>query len=60
MCFVYFPLYQSERKIISNYVELNNLKKSLVSSNKLTLKEHTREEHYKVIEQLNSFIKKNK
>lgn len=51
MCFGYFPLYQSERKIISNYVELNNLKKSLVSSNKLTLKEHTRDEHYKVIEQ---------
>lgn len=51
MCFGYFPLYQSERKIISNYVSLNNLKKSVIHSNKLTLKEHTRDEHYKVIEQ---------
>ena len=51
MCFGCFPLYQSERKIISNYIELNNLKKSLVNSKSLTLKEHTREEHYRVIEQ---------
>lgn len=51
MCFGYFPLYQSERKIISNYVSLNKLKKSVIHSNKLTLKEHTRDEHYKVIEQ---------
>lgn len=51
MCFGYFPLYQSERKIISNYIELNSLKKSLVNSKELTLKEHTREEHYRVIEQ---------
>ena len=51
MCFGCFPLYQSERKIISNYIELNNLKKSLVNSKELTLKEHTREEHYRVIEQ---------
>ena len=51
LCFGYFPLYQSQRKIISNYVELNNLKKSIVNSKNLTLKEHTRDEHYKVIEQ---------
>ena len=51
LCFGYFPLYQSQRKIISNYVELNKLKKSIISSKTLTLKEHTREEHYKVIEQ---------
>lgn len=51
LCFGYFPLYQSQRKIISNYVKQNNLDKALINSKQLTLKEHTREEHYKVIQQ---------
>ena len=51
LCFGYFPLYQSQRKIISNYVSLNSLNKSIINSKELTLKEHTRDEHYKVIEQ---------
>ena len=51
MCFRYFPLYQSERKIISNYVSLNGLKKATIASKELSLKENTRDELYKVIEQ---------
>ena len=50
-CFGYIPLYQSERKIISNYVFLNGLKKATISSKELSLKENTRDELYKVIEQ---------
>lgn len=51
LCFGYFPLYESERKIISNYVDLNNLSKKTIHSKTLTLKENTRNEHYRVIEQ---------
>ena len=51
LCFGYIPLYQSQRQIISNYVKQNNLDKSIINSKQLTLKEHTREEHYKVIQQ---------
>ena len=32
ICFGYIPLYQSERKIISNYVSLNGLKKATIAS----------------------------
>lgn len=51
ICFGYIPLYQSERKIISNYVSLNGLKKATIASKELSLKENTRDELYKVIEQ---------
>ena len=51
LCFGYVPLYQSERKIISNYLSLNKLDKKINKSKNLTLKENTRNEHYKVIEQ---------
>lgn len=51
LCFGYIPLYESERKIISNYIELNDLPKKIVNSKTLTLKENTRNEHYKVLQQ---------
>ena len=51
LCFGYIPLYESERKIISNYIELNNLPKKIANSKTLTLKENTRNEHYKVLQQ---------
>lgn len=51
ICFGYIPLYESERKILDNYIQLNNLNKSLSKSMNLTLKENTRDEKYKVIQQ---------
>ena len=51
ICFGYIPLYESQRKIVSNYVKLNNLDKNVIKSKTLSLKEHTRDNMYKVIEQ---------
>lgn len=51
ICFGYIPLYESERKILDNYIQLNNLNKSLSKSMNLSLKENARDEKYKVIQQ---------
>lgn len=51
ICFGYIPLYESQRKILTHYASLNNLNKEIVNSFDLTLKENTRNEFYKVIEQ---------
>lgn len=51
LAFGYIPLYQSERKIISNYVSLNKLDKKTINSKQLSLKENTRDDLYKVIQQ---------
>ena len=51
LCFGYIPLYESQRKIITHYAKHNNLDKSIINSKELSLKENTREEQYKVIEQ---------
>lgn len=51
LCFGYIPLYQSERKILSHYVSLNKLDKNLIKSFNLSLKEATRDDLYKVIQQ---------
>lgn len=51
ICFGYIPLYESQRKILTNYAKLNNLNKDLTNSFDLALKENTRNEFYKVIEQ---------
>ena len=51
ICFGYIPLYESERKIIDNYIKLNGLNKSLSKSMDLSLKENTRDTRYKVIQQ---------
>ena len=51
ICFGYIPLYESQRKIISNYIELNKLPAKTKSSKTLALKENTRDTLYKVIEQ---------
>lgn len=51
ICFGYIPLYESQRKILTHYISMNKLPKSLLYSNTLSLKEHTRDDRYKVIEQ---------
>lgn len=51
ICFGYIPLYESQRKILTHYISMNKLPKSLLYSNTLSLKEHTRDDKYKVIEQ---------
>ena len=51
LCFGYIPLYESQRKIISHYAKHNKLDKSIINSKDLSLKENTRDEQYKVIEQ---------
>lgn len=51
ICFGYIPLYESQRKILTHYISMNKLPKSLLYSNTLSLKEHTRNDRYKVIEQ---------
>lgn len=51
ICFGYIPLYQSQRKILTHYISMNKLPKSLIHSTTLSLKEHTRDDRYKVIEQ---------
>ena len=51
ICFGYISLYQSERKVVSNYIKMNNLSKEIINSKNLFLKEKTREEKYRVLEQ---------
>ena len=51
ICFGYIPLYESQRKILTHYISMNKLPKSLIHSTTLSLKEHTRDDRYKVIEQ---------
>lgn len=51
LCFGYFPLYESQRKILTNYANINKLDKRLVKSNNLFLKEATRDSFNRVIEQ---------
>ena len=51
ICFGYIPLYESQRKILTHYISMNKLPKSLLYSNTLSLKEHTRDDRYKIIEQ---------
>lgn len=51
ICFGYIPLYESQRKILTHYISMNKLPKYLLYSNTLSLKEHTRDDRYKVIEQ---------
>lgn len=51
LCFGYFPLYESQRKILTNYANINKLDKELVKSNNLFLKEATRDSFNRVIEQ---------
>lgn len=51
ICFGYIPLYESQRKILTHYISINKLPKSLIHSTTLSLKEHTRDDRYKVIEQ---------
>ena len=51
LCFGYFPLYESQRKILTNYANINKLDKKLVKSNNLFLKEATRDSFNRVIEQ---------
>lgn len=51
ICFGYIPLYESQRQIISHYVSLNKLPARVKKSKELSLKENTRDELYKVIEQ---------
>jgi collagenase-like PrtC family protease len=51
ICFGYIPLYESQRKILTHYISMNKLPKSIIHSTTLSLKEHTRDDRYKVIEQ---------
>lgn len=51
LCFGYFPLYESQRKILTNYANINKLDKRIVKSNNLFLKEATRDSFNLVIEQ---------
>ncbi len=51
LCFGYFPLYESQRKILTNYANINKLDKRIVKSNNLFLKEATRDSFNRVIEQ---------
>lgn len=51
LCFGYFPLYESQRKILTNYANINKLDRRLVKSNNLFLKEATRDSFNRVIEQ---------
>lgn len=51
LCFGYFPLYESQRKILTNYANINKLDKRIVKSNILFLKEATRDSFNRVIEQ---------
>lgn len=51
ICFGYIPLYESQRKILDNYISLNNLDKNISKSMTLSLKESSREDRYKVIQQ---------
>ena len=51
ICFGYIPLYESQRKILTHYISMNKLPKSLLHNKTLSLKEHTRDDRYKVIEQ---------
>ena len=51
ICFGYIPLYESQRKILTHYISMNKLPKSLIHSTTLSLKDHTRDDRYKVIEQ---------
>ena len=51
LCFGYFSLYESQRKILTNYANINKLDRRLVKSNNLFLKEATRDSFNRVIEQ---------
>ncbi len=51
MVFGYVSLYESKRKIISNFIKQNNLDKNLVNSTNLSIKEETRNQHYKILQQ---------
>lgn len=51
MCFGYVSLYESERKVLSNFVTSNNLDKSLVNLKTLYLKEDTRDNLYPILQQ---------
>ena len=53
LCFGYIPLYESERKIVSHYLKRHQLDKNFVHSKNLYLKEETREDKYKVLQQKN-------
>lgn len=51
LCFGYIPLYESERKVLTHYLSLNKLAKNKLKSFDLSLKEVTRDELYKIIQQ---------
>ncbi len=51
LCFGYVPLYESERKIVTHYIKAQNLDSHLLQSKELYLKEETRDEKYRVLEQ---------
>ena len=51
LMFGYYPIYESYRKLVTNYINNNNLDKQIVDSHNLTIKEKTRDEHYRILEQ---------
>ena len=51
ICFGYYMLYESERKIISNFTKNHNINQEINNSKELYLKEETRDEKYKVLQQ---------
>ena len=51
LCFGYIPLYESQRKILTHYAKHNNLSKTTINGKDLFLKENTRDDLYRVIEQ---------
>ena len=51
ICFGYIPLYESTRKVLTNFIKQNNLDLVFKNNHNLFLKEKTRDEFYRIIEQ---------
>lgn len=51
ICFGYIPLYESERKVVTNFLKQNDLPIDLNKSTDLFLKEATRNDKYRILQQ---------
>lgn len=51
ICFGYIPLYESERQVVTNFLKQNDLPIDLNKSTDLFLKEATRKDKYRILQQ---------